>query len=307
MGGGGDCLDLTNQTNWPCDGCDADPTVQVKQVDIIITQRYPQYLQGPNDLWIPPMPRQGAEQWFNPLGLIARTLTQAMERWRGSMGPTPLIRPADLTALEPYSGGQSAGLPAGVHMLLMDSGGSTGQTLALQILNLSGKPVRLKSLPFAVEPIRQQAQQRVQQAFNRLAKAAPVKLDLSAYCLEFLKAPPRPNTLLRLAPQPVQQKYASMTKVLQSAYRVQQAGLLRPDSNPAAYTDSIKQWAVWAVEQRLNERSFTEAFIGHTKKNVEAAGQQFPRQAEDTLRKVSPNRWQDIMKILRGAGVSLPQ
>jgi hypothetical protein len=162
-------------------------------------------------------------------------------------------------------------------------------------------------VPFAVEPIKQQAQQRVQQAFNRLAKAAPVRLGLSAYCVELLKAPPRPNTILRLAPKAVQQKFAPMTKVLQSAYRAEHAGLLRPDSNPAAYTDSIKQWAVWSVEQRFNLARFTDAFTAHTKKNVEGAGQTWTRQAEDVVRKVSPNRWQDIVKVLAGAGMQPSQ
>jgi hypothetical protein len=209
--------------------------------------------------------------------------------------------------VDSYTGGQAAGLPPGVHVLLTDQGGSTGKTLAMQILNLSGKPVRLSSTPFSVEPLKQEAQQRIQQAFGRLSKAAPVRLDLAAYCVELFKAPPRPNTILRLAPPAVQQKFAPMTKVLQSAYRVQKAGLLRPDSNPAAYTDSIKQWAVWAVEQRFNETRFTEAFAAHTKKNVEAAGQQWSKPADDMIRKVSPNRWQDILKVLKGAGLPVPQ
>jgi len=55
--------------------------------------------------------------------------------------------------------------------------------------------------------------------------------------------------LLRLAPANVQQKYASMSKILQSAYRVSKGNALHPDSNPAAYTDAMKQWSIWVVEQ----------------------------------------------------------
>ena len=98
-----------------------------------------------------------------------------------------------------------------------------------------------------------------------------------------------------------------MSKVLRSAYRVQHAGLLRPDSDPAAYTDSIKQWAVWAVEQKFNEARFTDAFAAHTRKNVEGAGQQWSRPVEDAIRKASPNRWQDIVKVLAGAGMQPSQ
>lgn len=65
--------------------------------------------------------------------------------------------------------------------------------------------------------------------------------------------------------------------------------------------------AVWAVEQKFNQSRYTEAFAAHTRKNVEAAGQQWTRQAEDVIRKVSPNRWQDIVKVLAGAGMPVPQ
>jgi hypothetical protein len=134
-----------------------------------------------------------------------------------------------------------------------------------------------------------------------------VNLDLAGYCVEFLKLPPAANQIFRLAPASVQKKYEAMSKVLRSAYRVQHAGLLQPDSNPAAYVDSIKQWSLWAVEQKLNEAKFTDSFLGHTKKNVEGAGRQWPKAAEDMIRKVSPNRWRDIVKVLQGAGLPVPQ
>lgn len=274
--------------------------VQVKFADGIDSTQYPE---------IAPInePIADARRWFNPLGLLTRHVRDQVDRWRGSMGPRPLLRPRDLELIEEYSSGEQLGLPKGVHVLLTDRGGSTGRTMSLQILNLSGRPVVLRSVPFAVEPIAQQAQQRVQQAFGRLAKAAPVNVDLFAYCVEFLKAPPSPNQIFRLAPKAVQDKFAPMSKVLQSAARIQKEGLLSPDSNPAAYTDAIKQWAVWTVEQNLNESRFTAAFLGHSRKNVESAGRQWPRDGDAMIRKASPNRWRDIVQVLRGAGVPVPQ
>jgi hypothetical protein len=289
-------VNLSDPSNWSSSGnADVEQRIQIKFGDVFY------------DVVIRPAAPAKVGTWFNPLGLLARRLIDNVERWRGSAGPRPLINPRDLMAVEKYSSGQSIGLPKGVHVLLTDRGGSTGKTLAMQVLNLTGQPVRLASMPFAIEPITQQAQQRVQQAFNRLAKAAPVNLDLAGYCVEFLKLPPAANQIFRLAPASVQKKYEAMSKVLRSAYRVQHAGLFKPDSNPAAYTDSIKQWAIWAVEQKFNEKNFTEAFLGHTKKNVEAAGQQWSRPAEDMVRKVSPNRWRDILRVLQGAGLPVPQ
>jgi len=287
---------LTDPSTWSSSAnADVEQRIQIKFGDVFL------------EVVIRPVQPAKVDNWFNPLGLLARRLVDNVERWRGSMGPRPLITARDLREVEKYSSGQALGLPKGLHVLLTDRGGSTGKTLGMQILNLTGQPVRLASMPFAIEPIRQQAQARAQQAFNRLAKAAPVNIDLAGYCVEFLKLPPAANQIFRLAPASVQKKYEAMSKVLRSAYRVQHAGLLRPDSNPGAYTDSIKQWALWAVEQKFNESRFTDAFLGHTRKNIEAAGQPWSKPAEDMIRKVSPNRWRDIVKVLTGAGLAVPQ
>jgi len=263
--------------------------------------------QPPPEVVIPPAEGQKVEAWFNPLGLIARRLVDHVERWRGSVGPRPLITRRDLALVDSVSSTQSLGLPKGLHFLMVDQGGSTGKTITMQILNLTGTPVRLQAMPFVMEPLQRQAQEQVQKAFSKLSKLAPVRLDLSAYCTEFLKLPPTPNTIMRLAPPEIQKQFEPMSKVLRSAYRIKNAGLLHPDSNPAAYTDSIKQWALWTVEQKLNESRYTDAFIGHTKKNMEGAGQKWSKPAEDVIRQVAPNRWRDIAQILRGAGVPIPQ
>jgi uncharacterized coiled-coil protein SlyX len=309
-------VDLTDPSAWgDTIRIEIELRIQKKGTDVFDPADFPQWQEPVSQattpaepaIVIPPVQQQDVRRWFNPLGLLTRRVADQIERWRGSAGPRPLLNPRDLALVGSYSSGQSLGLPKGVHVLLTDRGGSTGKTLAMQILNLSGKPVRLAAKPFAVEAIKQQAQQQIRQAFNRLAKAAPIRLDLAAYCLEFLKAPPSPNQILRLAPPAVQRDFAPISKVIRSAYRVKQAGQLRPDSNPAAYADAIKQWSVWAVEQKLNQQRFTEAFLGHTKKNVEAAGQQWSKPAEDMIRKVSPNRWRDIARILQGAGLPVPQ
>jgi len=312
--GGGGVAPLVNPADgftWTPPNIQIEIRIQIKVADLIDPRLYPQYLQQVpglgSALVIQPAIRQGVQRWFDPLGLLARRMVDQIERWRGSVGPRPLIRTRDLELIDRVSNVQAAGLPKGVHVLLTDQGGSTGKTVVMNILNLTGQPVRLSSKPFAVQPIQQQAQQPVMQAFGRLSQAAPVRLELAAYCVEFLKAPPGPSTLLRLAPPDIQQKYSSMSKVLQSAYRVAKGNALHPDSNPAAYTDAMKQWSIWVVEQNLNEARFTEAFLGHTKKNVEAAKQQWSKQAEDMIRAASPNRWRDIIKILQGAGVPVPR
>ncbi len=256
---------------------------------------------------VPPIANPDPRSWFNPLGLLARSAREQIDRWNGSVGPRPFLTARDRSVIARYSGGQATGGDGGVHVLLTDRGGSTGKTLALQVLNLSGQTVKLSARPFAIEPIEAAAMKEAQEAFAKLSKVAPTNVDVSGYCIEMLKAPPTVNTIYRLAPRDVQQAIEPMSRVLRSAFRITRDGLLHPDSNVAAYGDSIKQWAIWAVEQKFDERGFTDAFIAHTKKNVEGAGQKWSKASEDTIRQISPNRWRDIAQILRGAGLNAPQ
>jgi hypothetical protein len=78
---------------------------------------------------------------------------------------------------------------------------------------------------------------------------------------------------------------------------------LHPDSEPAAYSHSIRQWAVWTVEQGFDETAYADAFVRHTRKNIEAARQKWSREMEETLRRAVPSRWRDIQAVLGEAGL----
>ncbi len=225
---------------------------------------------------VPPLSAPVARVWFNPFELGTAVL-------------------------------HAAELPAGVHFLLTDRGGSTGKTLVLKVLNLTGSAVRLGSGPIAVRPIAQQSQQKALQAFQALSKAQPARVDVAGYCLEFLKAPPDAGTLYEIAPAAIQEKYAVMAKVLSSADHVVRASALHPDSDPRAYADSIKQWSLWSVEQNFNGSRFSDSLVDYTKKHAQAAGVKWSSQSEAQIRSAAPNRWRDVVSILSGAGIALPQ
>ena len=242
-------------------------------------------------------PPQMAARRLNPLGLLARSIHEFLEWW------SPTVHAAE----EPLTLEQASRVPGGLQFLVTSLGGSTGKVLAMQVLNFTGKPINLQGM-LALEPLKTDAQQRVTQAFSRLAgKALPGRVDLRGYCLEFLKLPPVAGQLMTVAAPAAQKRFAPLKQVMAAVNRLKRAGQLRPDSAPDSYGDSIKQWAVWTVEQKFNQARFTDAFAAHTKKNIEAAGQQWSRQAEDVIRKVSPNRWQDIVKVLAGAGMQPSQ
>jgi hypothetical protein len=231
----------------------------------------------------------GPRRELNPLGLLSRSLAEFMEWW------SPTLHAAEQN------------LQKGLQLLITSAGGSTGKNLTMQVLNFTGKAVDLQGM-VALEPVKKDSQQQMNQAFAKLAgRQIASRFDLSAYCLEFLKLPPVAGQVLRVAGPEVQKRFAPMKRIMTAANRLTSTNALKPDTAPASYADSIKQWAIWTAEQRFNEKRFGAAFMSHTKKNVEGAGQKWSKQFEDVVRQRTPNRWNDIVQILKGAGASVPQ
>lgn len=222
---------------------------------------------------------------LNPLGLLSKSVDRFINWWM------PVLDAAEQS------------LQQGLQFLITSQGGSTGKNLTMQALNFTGKPIRLDGA-IALEPLKKDAQQKATQAFAKLAgRALPTKVDLNGYCFEFLKLPPVAGQVMRVAPPEVQKRFEPLKKVMAAANRVMQTGGLHPDSNPAAYGDSIKQWAIWTVQEKFDQSKFADAFVNHTKKNVEAAGQRWSSQIEAAIRQAAPNRWNDIAQILKLSGV----
>lgn len=228
---------------------------------------------------------QQARHDQNPLGLLSHSVSEFINWWMPTLDAS------------------QQSLQKGLQFLITSQGGSTGKNLTMQVLNFAGKPVSLQGM-IALEPLKKDAQQKVTQAFSKLAgRQVPTKVDLSAYCLEFLKLPPIAGQVMRVAPPDVQKRFEPMKRVMAAANRLTQTGALKPDSNPASYADSIKQWAIWTAQEKFDQSTFGDAFVNHTKKNVEAAGQKWSKAIEDQIRRVVPNRWNDISQILKLAAV----
>jgi hypothetical protein len=226
---------------------------------------------------------------LNPLGLLSRSFNEFVEWWM------PTLEAAEQN------------LQKGLQFLITSQGGSTGKNLTMQVLNFTGKPMNLEGM-LALEPLKKDAQQKMTQAFAKLAgRQLPTKVDLNAYCFEFLKLPPIAGQVMRVAPPDIQKRFEPLKKIMAAANRLTATGALKPDSTPAAYADSIKQWAIWTTQEKFNQSKFGEAFVHHTQKNVEAAGQKWSKQIEDVVRQRVPGRWQDIVQILKTAGAGVPQ
>jgi hypothetical protein len=193
--------------------------------------------------------------------------------------------------------------------VLVRSLGTLGSgAMELQVFGAEPGQERISAEGLVVEPVElgEAMKQRLEEEVRALAGRNPITATLDAYCLDFLRQPPDLGTVFRIADQELQQRYAPLRDVLQAGRRLQEMGLLNPDSDPEEYFHSIRQWALWSVQEDLDLGSFGEAFVEHTRKNFETAGQPWTGEIEGLVRSLVPNRWQDVARILEEARTPSP-
>jgi hypothetical protein len=173
--------------------------------------------------------------------------------------------------------------------------------IEVRIFGGEGAPVSAEGLVIEPVELEEEAKKRLEEELRRLAAENPITAKLDLYCLEFLRQPPDLGTVFRVADQAVQQQFAAMGRVLSAGQRLHDAGLLNPDSDPEEYFHSIRQWALWTVQENLDAGSFGDAFLEHTRKNFEIAGQPWTGEVEELVKGLVPNRWQDIARIVEEA------
>jgi hypothetical protein len=189
--------------------------------------------------------------------------------------------------------------------VLATSLGGLGQD-AIELKIFGGDPRELNFDGLVLEPVDldEEAKKKLAEELSKLADRNPVTAKLDAYCLDFLRQPPRMGTVFRISDQAIQQQFASVGKVLAAGRRLHEGGLLHPDGDPEEYFHSIRQWSVWASLEDLDAERFADAFIEHTRKNFETAGEPWSDEVEAMVRQVAPNRWDDISRVLDEAGES---
>jgi hypothetical protein len=89
-----------------------------------------------------------------------------------------------------------------------------------------------------------------------------------------------------------------MRRILQASRKLQDLGLLHPDSDPTEYFHSIRQWALWTRENDFDASSFEKVFVDRTEKNFTASRRAWTKDIEKLVRELVPNRWEDIQNVL---------
>jgi hypothetical protein len=196
----------------------------------------------------------------------------------------------------------------GVVGLITSAGGSTGEVFDIRLRNLlnSGKPVVVEG-DAIFEPL---TDAEAAAARSVLAGLMGSVNDITsgpgtAYCVEQDKAVPTAGQLFQLANTGKQRELAFAGQVLAGARQVEATGLLNPDSDPATYTHSIRQWAIWTVEKGFTEATFTESFLEHTQKVLAESGAEWTPQIEAAVRDLAPNRFNDIRQVVEAAGLTI--
>ncbi len=199
--------------------------------------------------------------------------------------------------------GVAAGAPSGVDVSLVATGASSGDVLQLQAVNATGSPIRVALSPGLV--LVPAGKGRMEPVAAK-AKGGIHTVSVRGFCLDFAKPPPAPGTIYRVAAGSVAQRFRPLTRVVQAADRLARTGGLHPDSEPGAYADSIKQWALWSRLSGWGADRFTDAFVGRTRKNVEEMKRQWTPAMESAVRAAAPGRWRDVDHVLGAADAAAP-
>lgn len=244
------------------------------------------------------------------LALAARTVKDFVTRLLAPRGlPTatsavvaggrPGVVPTAVMAQRPDQGGGSAAArPVAV---LTSLGTSQGEAFSLQVVNDTGRPLRLSGDGVVVEPLKRQSQQNAQRELqralgDRLKRAVTAKVE--GYCLSYALAPPSAGTLFRIAPPAVQEKFRSIRHVLAAADRLAATGALHPDTDPKSYAESIKQYATWTSVEQWDFARFSAAWLDRTKKTALALKRNWTNVMQQAIINAAPGRWRDIQAIL---------
>jgi hypothetical protein len=169
------------------------------------------------------------------------------------------------------------------------------------LVNGTGVPITLGKSVAVLEPVARLTAQDVERELKAVSHLPQKTVTLDGYCLERTKAAPKAGMVFRMARPGAKARYGPTARVLASARRLRDQKALTPDVDPDDYQHSIVQWAIWAQQERFDEKAFAVAFAAYTKKNVLAAGAKWTREMDAAVAEIVPNRWRDISRIVEAA------
>jgi hypothetical protein len=193
--------------------------------------------------------------------------------------------------------------PSALQAIFVATGRSSGAAFQMTVAYDGSQPLELVDPGFVLEPVQGVSAAESERELRRV-KGRRKTVTIDGYCLQMRKPPPAAGMVYRLAKNPIQERNAHLAPIMFATKALKETGELHADTDPVQYFHTIRQWALWAHEQRWKtEAEFADAFVEHSKKNVSAAGRQWTPELEQNLRRLMPNRWRDISAALKLAGI----
>ena len=204
-----------------------------------------------------------------------------------------------LAAVSPLHTGKTAqeSRGPGLSVFVTSLGTIAGDAFRMVVVNDKGTPYELVDEPFVLEPIARVTQTQIERELQRLRTQQQVATILEGYCLDMSKPPPAAGMVFRIANRATQERFARIGPVLEASKSLIEQGVLRGGSGES-YLHAVRQWATWALQEKFDEASFGRAFLGHSRRNLEAAGRPWTREIEAALRQMVPIRWTDVAQVL---------
>ena len=191
-----------------------------------------------------------------------------------------------------------------VKLFFVDRGQSSGTSVRMTVVNEGSRPVMIVGDGFVLEPVRL-SERDLKREIERLKGKKSVTVDIDAYCLDMRKPAPASGMVMRLAPHSRQATMGPVQRIIAATRALYHAKKIQPDSDPVQYRHALLQWAIWTLEQKFNEHTYTQAFINHSRKNIAEAGRQWTPALEKAMRTLAPARWKTIERVFRYAGLPL--
>jgi len=191
--------------------------------------------------------------------------------------------------------------PEGTLIWIESVGGSTGEVAKVHVVNPGAEPFPIGGYA-AIEPVSIGPSERAK-LLEQLRRAPGAHQDLPAnfYCLQLRKQVPSEGMAYRIAGPEKQEQFRPAARALAAARRLYEAGELNVEGDPDVYFHSIRQWALWTLENSFDHDRFVDAFTEHARKNFARIGQPWSDAVEAAVRQHADRRWQDISLVLEAA------
>jgi len=213
--------------------------------------------------------------------------------------PGTLVRLAPPAESRPQASVQAAGQAATpISFSFVANGNPSGEAFELRIVDPSGKLKEIRAPDgLILEPLERGSAKPVSAAPGQKL----VSQKFNAYCVKYDKDSPDPDGMYRVASPEIQEKYKPVRAVIRAGRELAAAGKFHPDSDPAAYIISIRQYALWTRLENWNEEKFSEVFREKTRQIAAQSKVEWTKELDQALRALVPGRWRDISLVLEEA------